>query len=156
MLTQKTPNESKMENVFEKLFEKIGIKTEIEKEKFLNPEYIRDLHDPKLLPDLEKAIERIFNAITTGEKIAIYSDYDCDGIPGATILSEFLRSLGVRHLEVYIPDRNTLGYGLHLGILEKIIDLKTTLLIAIDLGTTAREAIDFAESNNLYLLASCS
>jgi len=141
-----------MENVFEKLFEKIGIKTEIEKEKFLNPEYIRDLHDPKLLPDLEKAIERIFNAITTGEKIAIYSDYDCDGIPGATILSEFLRSLGVRHLEVYIPDRNTLGYGLHLGILEKIIDLKTTLLIAIDLGTTAREAIDFAESNGVNVI----
>ncbi len=152
MLTQKTPNESKMENVFDKLFEKIGIKTEIEKEKFLNPDYIRDLHDPKLLPDLEKAIERIFSAITAGEKIAIYSDYDCDGIPGATILSEFLRSLGVRHLEVYIPDRNTLGYGLHQGILEKIIDLKTTLLITIDLGTTAREAIDFAEANGVNVI----
>lgn len=152
MLTQKASNESNMENVFDKLFEKIGIKTEIEKEKFLNPDYIRDLHDPKLLPDLEKAIERIFSAITTGEKIAIYSDYDCDGIPGATILSEFLRSLGVRHLEVYIPDRNTLGYGLHKGILEKIIDLKTTLLITIDLGTTAREAIDFAEANGVNVI----
>lgn len=152
MLTQKTAEESKMKNVFDKLFEKIGIKTEIEKEKFLNPDYIRDLHDPKLLPDLEKAIERIFSAITTGEKIAIYSDYDCDGIPGATILSEFLRSLGVRHLEVYIPDRNTLGYGLHKGILEKIIDLKTTLLITIDLGTTAREAIDFAEANGVNVI----
>lgn len=152
MLKQNTSNESKMESVFDKLFEKIGIKTEIEKEKFLNPDYIRDLHDPKLLPDLEKAIERIFSAVTAGEKIAIYSDYDCDGIPGATILSEFLRSLGVRHLEVYIPDRNTLGYGLHQGILEKIIDLKTTLLITIDLGTTAREAIDFAEANGVNVI----
>lgn len=152
MFEQKISLDNKTKEVFDKLFKRIGIEGEEEKKKFLAPDYDRDLHDSKLLPDAEKAFERIFQAITTGEKIAIYSDYDCDGIPGATILSEFLRDLGVRHLEVYIPDRNTLGYGLHKDILEKIINLKTTLLITIDLGTTAKEAIDLAESSGVNVI----
>ena len=76
-------------------------------EKFLNPEY-QDLYDPYLLKDLEKACIRIFEAIEAKEKVVIYSDYDCDGIPAAVILHDFFKKIGYENFEVYIPDRAAL------------------------------------------------
>ena len=60
-----------------------GIKTSEDRQAFLNPDYERDLHDPYLMRDMERACVRIFEAIEAEEKIVIYADYDCDGIPGA-------------------------------------------------------------------------
>ena len=66
-----------------------GIKTAGEAERFLNPNYERDLHDPFLILNMDKAADRILRAISAEEKIAIYGDYDCDGIPGFLILHHF-------------------------------------------------------------------
>ncbi len=96
------------------LLEKRGIMDEAQAENFLNPSYERDFHDPFLMRDMEKACVRIFEAIENKEKIIIYADYDCDGIPGAVILNDFFKKVNYKNFEVYIPQRNSEGYGLNL------------------------------------------
>lgn len=113
-------------------------------EKFFNPDYERDLHDPFLLPNIEKATDRILQAIKENEKITIFSDYDADGIPGAVILSDFFKLINFKDFEVYIPHRNREGFGLNISALEQIADTGTNLLITIDCGTADIKEIDFA------------
>src|SRR3989344_3761281 len=78
---------------------------------FLNPDFERDSHDPYLLPDMGAAVERMLAAKKNNEKVAVWSDYDCDGIPGGVMLAEFLRGLGLA-VTHYIPHRHDEGYGL--------------------------------------------
>jgi single-stranded-DNA-specific exonuclease len=124
-----------------KLLEKRGISDVIQADIFLNPSYERDFHDPFLMRDMEKACVRIFEAVEAGEKIVIYADYDCDGIPGAVILNDFFKLLNYTNYEVYIPMRNSEGYGLNLEAIEKFRDSGVKLLITIDLGITAVEEV---------------
>ena len=114
-----------------------GIINELEIEKFLNPNYERDFHDPFLMRDMEKTCVRIFEAIEANEKIMIYADYDADGIPGAVILSDLFKKIGYKNFEVYLPQRNSEGYGLNLEAIKEFADKEIKLLITIDLGITA-------------------
>ncbi|MEI8174440.1 MAG: single-stranded-DNA-specific exonuclease RecJ [bacterium] len=118
------------------LLEKRGISDPIQAEIFLNPEY-KQLHDPFLMRDMEKACVRLYEAIDAGEKIVIYADYDCDGIPGAVILNDLFQLVGYKNYEVYIPQRNSEGYGLNLEAIEKFAGSNVKLLITVDLGITA-------------------
>ena len=95
------------------ILDKRGL-TKDEKDVFLNPEYERDFHDPFLMRDMERACVRVYEAMEASEKIIIYADYDCDGIPGATILVDLFKKIGYKNYEVYIPKRNSEGYGLNL------------------------------------------
>jgi single-stranded-DNA-specific exonuclease len=114
-----------------------GIKKGIDAEIFLNPDYERDFHDPFLMRDMEKACVRIFEAIDAQEKIIIYSDYDCDGIPGAVIMHDLFEKIGYKNYGIYIPQRNSEGYGLNMSAIEDFIKNEVKLLITIDLGITA-------------------
>ena len=89
------------------LLEKRGVRDEIQAEIFLNPDYQRDLHDPFLMRDMERACVRLYEAVEAKEKIIIYADYDCDGIPGAVIMHDLLKLLRYENYEVYIPERNS-------------------------------------------------
>ncbi len=122
-----------------------------EQQRFLAPDFERDSHNPMLLPDMEKAVDRIMHALKTGEKIAVWSDYDCDGIPGGVALTEFLREVGlpVRH---YIPHRHKEGYGLNKEGLAELAEQGITLVITVDLGTTERENISFAKEKNIDVI----
>ena len=85
-------NEFNLNNPFlTKLLYNRGLKTKAEVETFLNPSYDEHLHDPFLLHDMDKAVTRILRAIQENEVVVIFSDYDCDGIPGAVVLHDFLR-----------------------------------------------------------------
>ncbi|MEK7175421.1 MAG: single-stranded-DNA-specific exonuclease RecJ, partial [Patescibacteria group bacterium] len=75
------------------LLEKRGISNLEQIEIFLNPNYQRDLHDPFLMRDMEKICQRIFKAIEKQEKLIVYADYDCDGIPGAVILNDLFKKI---------------------------------------------------------------
>jgi len=88
-----------------------GIIARDDAEKFLHPSYERDIHDPFLMKDMEKAVVRIFEATQANEKIIIYGDYDCDGIPGSVILHDLLKKIGYKNFDVYIPDRHEEGYA---------------------------------------------
>src|SRR3989339_466270 len=76
------------------LLAKRGITDPAQAEIFLNPNYERDLHDPFLMKDMERACVRLFEAIENEEKIIIYADYDCDGIPGAVIIQDLFSAIG--------------------------------------------------------------
>ena len=119
------------------LLEKRGIVDETQADIFLNPVYERDFHDPFLMKDMERACIRIFEAMEAGEKIVIYADYDCDGIPGAVILNDLFKLTDYKNYEVYIPQRNSEGYGLNLDAIKEFVKTGVKLLITIDLGITA-------------------
>ncbi len=119
--------------------------------KFLEPDFERDSHDPFLLPDMEKAVDRVIHAQKTGEKICVWSDYDADGVPGGVALTEFLRSIGlvVRH---YIPHRHKEGYGLNKEGLAELAEQGITLVITVDLGTTENAHIAFAKEKGIDVI----
>ncbi len=134
------------------LLEKRGVKTEEDAEIFLNPSYERDFHDPFLMRDMEKACVRLYEAIENNEKIIIYADYDCDGIPGAVILSDLLKLLNYKNYEIYIPQRNSEGYGLNLEAIKIFAAAKVKLLITIDLGITAVAEVAQAEVDGIDVI----
>lgn len=106
-----------------------------ERDIFLTPDFERDSHDPHLLPDMTAAVERILHARKVGESVAVWSDYDCDGIPGGVLLTEFLRSIGLT-VTHYIPHRHKEGYGLNIEGLEQLAAAGVKLVITVDLGTS--------------------
>lgn len=121
-------------------------------EKFLNPNYERDIFDPFLMRDMDKSVLRIRKAIDNNEKIVIYADYDCDGIPGAVILSDLFKKIKYENFEVYIPERNSEGYGLNFEAIEDFRVRETKLIITIDLGITAIEEVVLANSYNIDVI----
>lgn len=134
------------------LLAKRGITDVIQAQVFLNPDYTRDFHDPFLMRDMEKACVRLFEAVEAGEKIVIYADYDCDGIPGAVILKDLFSAIGGSasggkkiDYEVYIPQRNSEGYGLNKEAIVQFAKNGVKLIITIDLGVTAVEEVAQAQ-----------
>ena len=111
---------------------------------FLNPTR-NYFHDPYLLPDMEKAVDRIVTAIKNKERIVIYGDYDVDGITSITVLKSFLEERGLQ-VDQYIPNRLEEGYGLNKPALEEIASKKYDLMITVDCGISAIEEIDYANS----------
>jgi single-stranded-DNA-specific exonuclease len=112
---------------------------------FLEPDFLRDSHDPMLLPDMEGAVRRIEAAHKGGEHVAVWSDYDCDGIPGGVLLTDFLRKRGLT-VTHYIPHRHKEGYGLNDEGLTELSEAGVTLVITVDLGTTDIEPIAHAKA----------
>lgn len=129
-----------------------GIKTRLEAEKFLNPSYENDLYDPFLMKDMEKAAVRIFEATEAKEKIMIYGDYDCDGIPGSVILHDFFKKIGYGNFDVYIPDRHEEGYGLHRKAIHRFIQDGIKLLITVDLGTSDIDEVTEAQAGGVDVI----
>ena len=110
---------------------------------FLNPTR-KDFHDPKLMPDMNIAVERILQAIEKKEKTIIYGDYDVDGITSITVLKSFLTERGLE-VDEYIPNRISEGYGLNKQAIEKIASKNYNLMITVDCGITAIEEVEYAK-----------
>ena len=127
-----------------------GIAPELH-EAFLNPDYNADSHDPFLLPDMGAAVERILSAKKNNERVAVWSDYDSDGIPGGVMLCEFLRIYGLDVIH-YIPHRHKEGYGLNTEGIEELAAQQVALIITIDLGTTEVEPIAFAKQKGVDVI----
>ncbi len=125
---------------------------EKDKEKFLNPSYGEHLYDPYLMKDMEKVCVRIFEAVEAKEKIMIYTDYDCDGIPSAVIMHDFFHKIGYENFSIYIPDRHDEGYGLHIDAIKKFIDEEVKLLITFDLGITAIKEVVEATAGGIDVI----
>ncbi|MFA5744638.1 MAG: single-stranded-DNA-specific exonuclease RecJ [Candidatus Paceibacterota bacterium] len=117
-----------------------GIRTKEDAEKFLNPSYDEHLHDPLLMTDMQKAAERLSTSILSNERIAIWSDYDCDGIPGAVVLHDFLKKVGA-NFENYIPHRHDEGYGMNVSGIEGLAKSGVKLIVTVDSGITDLEPI---------------
>lgn len=118
-----------------------------------NDERIRDfcskdtaLIDPFEIKDMDKAVETIGEALMSGDKITVYGDYDADGVTSTAILYSFLEAQGA-NVDYYIPDRNTEGYGMNVGAVEKIAENGTKLIVTVDNGISA-----LRESEKIYSL----
>lgn len=103
-------------------------------ERFVTPDYDRDTNDPFLLKDAEKAATRIIASIKDDEKIAIYADYDADGIPGAALFHDFFARLGFKNFIIYIPHRHNEGFGLNIEAVEQLASDGVKLIVTVDCG----------------------
>ncbi len=117
-----------------------GITTPEAAEAFFSPSYDEHIHDPMLLTDMPKAAERVARAIGSGERITVWSDYDCDGIPGAVVLHDFLKKAGA-NFDNYIPHRHLEGYGINISGIEKLAREGTKLIVTVDVGIVDNEAV---------------
>jgi single-stranded-DNA-specific exonuclease len=95
---------------------------------------------------MKAAVGRIIDAMKKGEMIAIYSDYDCDGIPGGVLLRTFFSDIGYKKVEMYVPHRHNEGYGLHNHAIDTLKEKGVTLVITVDLAITNIEEVAYAKS----------
>lgn len=107
-----------------------------EKLRFIAPDYERDSHDPFLILNMERVVERILRAMKNEEKIIIYGDYDCDGIPGSVILHDLFKKIGYAHFSNYIPHRHHEGYGLNKEAIINFAKGGVSLIVTVDCGIT--------------------
>lgn len=122
-----------------------------DQEAFLSPAY-DERPDPFLMKDMDVAVVRILQAIERGEKIAAWTDYDCDGIPAGALLSDFFRTIEYP-LRSYIPERSE-GYGLNVIGIQKLKDEGVSLIITADCGITDTKEVAFASSIGVDVVVS--
>lgn len=118
--------------------------------RFLNPS-LSDLADPNLLPDAERAVARLIQAIQKRERILVYGDYDVDGISSAALWKTTLERLGAV-VQVKLPHRDREGYGLHPVAIEEARQFGATLVLTCDCGTRANAVVDALNANRLEVI----
>jgi single-stranded-DNA-specific exonuclease len=132
----------KAKNIFKTLLKERGI-GEGEESSFLNPDW-NALHDPLLMPDMEKASGRVIEAMKGGERIMVFSDYDADGIPGAVVMADFFHRAKYENVTFYIPHRHDEGFGLNCEAIDKAKAEGVKLLITVDCGVADIKEVAYA------------
>ncbi len=128
-----------------------GVASKAEVSEFLNPK-LKLLADPFLIPNMDAAVERLWKARENNERLLIYGDYDVDGVSSTALLTEMLTELGWT-VQPYLPGRFDDGYGLSAEALEKCIEqFETDVVLAVDCGSTAVEAIEFLNERQIDIL----
>lgn len=136
----------------QKLLHARNIVTEEDAEIFLKKEYEKGLHDPFLLPDMQRAVTRILSAISHNERIGIFSDYDCDGIPGGVLLHDFFTTIGYTNFYNYIPHRHEEGYGLSIEAIDHLKEEGVVLLITVDCGIASLKEVSYANEKGVDVI----
>lgn len=137
----------KINPVFCRLLAQLGISTFNEAKAFFRPEWSQ-LHDPFLMKDMEAAVARLRQAISGGEKILLYGDYDVDGTTSVALMHQFLSGHSA-NLEYYIPSRYREGYGVSMAGIDHAIAEGTKLIIAMDCGVNARDQVAKAKAHGI-------
>ncbi len=127
-----------------------GYETAADAQCFIKNESVY-LHDPFLLPDMEKAAGIILEYADKKQQITIYGDYDADGVTATTLFYLYLSSIGAK-VNYYIPDRKTEGYGMNISSVERIAASGTKLIVTVDNGVTAVEEIKRAKELSLSVV----
>lgn len=138
--------EGELSELVRSLLSRRGIESAGDIGAFLSPDYELHTHDPFLLHDMDTAVARIFSAMDAGERIAVYADFDCDGIPGAAILSDVFKKIGYENIEIYLPHRDREGYGFHTEAISALAQRAVKLIITVDVGTVAFDAVRFSNT----------
>lgn len=132
-----------VEQIFEQILKNRGISKE-NREAFLNPNYDNQ-HDPFLLPDMKKAVERLLVAHKKQEKITVYGDYDVDGVSASTVILMAFEKFGFKNVDYFLPDRFKDGYGMNERGVRVLADRGTNLILTVDCGSLNHAEIDFAK-----------
>lgn len=120
-------------------------------DEFFNPDYQTDLHDPFLFSDMEKAVERILKAAENKEKVAVFGDYDADGVTATVLLVELFQKLGISG-QVYIPDRRKEGYGLNKEAVLWLAGKGVSLIVTCDCGVSNFEEVELAKQRGIDMV----
>lgn len=139
--------EIQIDPVLTELLLKRGVSSVEEANKFLYPS-LNDLHDPFLLPDMEKAIRRIEQALGNKERILIYGDYDVDGTTAVSLVYKFLRKI-TNNIDYYIPDRYDEGYGISIQGIDYAVATGVKLIISLDCGIKAVKKVAYAKEHGI-------
>lgn len=132
-----------VEQIFEQILKNRGISKE-NREAFLSPNY-NNQHDPFLLPDMKKAVERLLIAHKKQEKITVYGDYDVDGVSASTVILTAFEKFGFKNVDYFLPDRFKDGYGMNERGVRVLADRGTNLILTVDCGSLNHAEIDFAK-----------
>lgn len=132
-----------VEQIFEQILKNRGISKE-NREAFLNPNYDNQ-HDPFLLPDMKKAVERLLIAHKKQEKITVYGDYDVDGVSASTVILTAFEKFGFKNVDYFLPNRFKDGYGMNERGVRVLADRGTNLILTVDCGSLNHAEIDFAK-----------
>ena len=127
-----------------------GVETFEEARSFFRPR-LEDLHDPFLMKDMDKAVERVHQAVTGGQKILVYGDYDVDGTTAVAQVYSFLKQFTSK-VSFYIPDRYDEGYGLSYKALDWAGDNGINLVITLDCGIKAIEKVEYARAKGIDVI----
>ncbi|HOO94919.1 MAG TPA: single-stranded-DNA-specific exonuclease RecJ [Proteiniphilum sp.] len=146
-ITNELAKELDLHPVFVELLVNKGIESPEEAEKFLYPK-LEDLHDPFLLPDMDKAIRRIEKALGNKERILIYGDYDVDGTTAVSLVYKFFRGI-TSNIDYYIPDRYDEGYGISFQGIDYAVKTGVTLIISLDCGIKAVSKVAYAKEQGI-------
>lgn len=119
---------------------------------FSKPDYESGIYNPLDISGMVRVVERILSAFKNNESIAIYSDYDCDGIPGAAVFSDFFKKIGYTNVTFYIPHRHKEGYGLNLQAIDILQGKGVTLIITVDLGITNGKEVAYAKEKGIDVI----
>ena len=127
-----------------------GVRTFEQARSFFRPS-LDDLHDPFLMQDMDKAVERVHQAVVSGEKILVYGDYDVDGTTAVSLVYSFLRRL-TRHIDFYIPERYDEGYGVSYKGIDWAAENGFGLIITLDCGIKANEKVEYAREKGVDMI----
>lgn len=127
-------------DIFDQILRARGLEDPERRQAFLHPDY-EMRHDPFLLPDMDKAVERLVTAHKKQEKITIYGDYDIDGLTATTLLLDALESFGFKNVSAFIPNRFVEGYGMTVDAVERIAATGANLIITVDCGSLSEKEI---------------
>ncbi|OGH93957.1 MAG: single-stranded-DNA-specific exonuclease RecJ [Candidatus Magasanikbacteria bacterium RIFOXYD2_FULL_41_14] len=121
-------------------------------DEFLNPDYSSDLHDPYLFRDMKTAVDILFDAIQNNKRIIVHGDYDADGVCAAALLVNTLKKLGHNNVGVFLPHRETDGYGLNSKTVNYLAEQKTDIIITCDCGISNTEEIKLAKQKGIKVI----
>ena len=124
-----------------------GVCSVSEAERFFHPS-LRDLHDPFLMPEMDKAVERLDRAMGSKERIMVYGDYDVDGTTAVALVYRYLQNF-YSEIEYYIPTRYDEGYGISTATIDEAADRGVKLIIILDCGIKAIEEIKYARARGI-------
>ena len=127
-----------------------GVCTFEQARSFFRPN-LDNLHDPFLMTDMDKAVERVHKAVSSGEKILVYGDYDVDGTTAVSLVYSFLRRL-TRNLDFYIPERYDEGYGVSYKGIDWASENGFNLIITLDCGIKANEKVEYARERGIDMI----
>ncbi|MDQ3046959.1 MAG: single-stranded-DNA-specific exonuclease RecJ, partial [Bacteroidota bacterium] len=147
----KLSEELKIDKILASLLVQRGITDYAGAKNFFRPQ-LKDLHDPFLMKDMDKAIVRLETAIQKNEKILVYGDYDVDGTTAVSLVYSFLKSLpqcAAGQISYYIPDRYAEGYGISFTGIDFAKDNNFSLIIALDCGIKSIDKVSYASERNI-------
>ena len=127
-----------------------GVETFDQARSFFRPR-LEDLHDPFLMTDMDKAVQRLHEAITQGQKILVYGDYDVDGTTAVAQVYSFIKRF-TQQVDFYIPDRYDEGYGLSYKALDWAGDNDVDLVITLDCGIKAIDKVEYARAKGIEVI----